>query len=77
MDVKKRAYDVVNGFKASLEDYQREALTDENFEELQILVEASIGANAANILHDMAKQLESLSHHTRQRAADIADETVN
>lgn len=76
MDVKKRAYDVVNGFKASLETHQLDALTDENFEELQMLIEASIGANAANILHDMAKQLEEVAHRTRQRAADIADENV-
>lgn len=73
MNVKKRAYDVVNGFKASLTPEQLEVLTEENFEELHILVEASIGANAARILHDMAKKLEALSHETRHRASEIEE----
>lgn len=77
MNINKRAYDVVNGFKASLEPEQLEVLTDENFEELQILVEASIGANASTILHDMAKQLEAMSAKTRHRAAEIEDDLID
>lgn len=74
MNIQKRAYDVVNGFKASLTDEQKEALDDENFEELQILVEASIGANAAKILHDMAKKLEAEAHEIRMRASEIEED---
>ncbi len=71
MKIDKHAYSVVDGFKKSLTKEQREALGDESFEELQILVEAAIGSTVAKVLHDTAKEMEELAKATRKHAASI------
>ncbi|MDX1352003.1 MAG: hypothetical protein R3254_03265 [Thiomicrorhabdus sp.] len=71
MKVDKHAYKVVEGFKESLDKEQRKALTAENFEELQILVEAALGATAENVLHDVAKDIEKLAKKTRKKTRFI------
>ncbi len=73
MKIEKHAYNVVDGFRNSLTKAQREALSEENFEELQMLVEAAIGSTVTKILHDTAKKLEKLAKVTRKHAASIDD----
>ena len=71
MKVDKHAYKVVAGFKKSLSKEQIKVLGSESFEELQILVEAALGATAENILHGVSKELESLAKKTRKKARTI------
>ena len=71
MKIDKHAYKVVDGFKKSLTKEQKEVLTAENFEELQILVEAALGSTAELALHCVAKDIEKLAKKTRKRAANI------
>jgi len=71
MKIDKHAYKVVEGFKKSLTKEQKALLTDENFEELQILVEAALGSTAELALHTVAKDVEKLAKKTRKRAANI------
>lgn len=71
MNVEEHAYSVVKGFKKSLNKEQKKALTDENFEELQILVEAALGSAAELALHDTAKSIEKLAKKVRKQAKSI------
>ncbi|WP_051145136.1 hypothetical protein [Thiomicrorhabdus sp. Kp2] len=71
MKVDKHAYKVVDGFKKSLSKEQRKVLNDENFEELQILVEAALGATAENVLHRVAKDVEVLAKKIRKKTRFI------
>ena len=73
MKIDKHAYKVVDGFKKSLTKEQKEVLTAENFEELQILVEAALGSTAELALHTVAKDLEKFAKKTRKKAANIDD----
>lgn len=73
MKIEKHAYNVVEGFKKSLTKEQRKALGKENFEELQMLVEAAIGSTTTKVLHDAAKEMEKLAKATRKHAASIAE----
>ncbi|QKI88504.1 hypothetical protein [Thiomicrorhabdus xiamenensis] len=71
MKISQHAYEVVKGFKNSLTDEQLQVIQEENFEELQILVEAAIGSTASRVLHDVAKEMEALAKKTRHSAASI------
>ncbi|MDA3806729.1 MAG: hypothetical protein PF440_02355 [Thiomicrorhabdus sp.] len=71
MKIDKHAYSVVDGFKKSLTQEQREELGDESFEELQMLVEAAIGSTVSKVLHDTAKEMEKLAKATRKHATSI------
>jgi len=71
MKIDKHAYKVVSGFKKSLSKEQKKALTDENFEELQILIEAALGSTAECAFHDTAKRIEKLAKETRKKAKFI------
>lgn len=71
MKIDKHAYKVVEGFKKSLSKQQRKALCKENFEELQILVEAALGSTAELALHDSAKSVEKLAKKIRKQAKSI------
>ncbi|MBN2646395.1 MAG: hypothetical protein JXR44_01260 [Thiotrichales bacterium] len=71
MKLSQHAYEVVNSFKQSLDETQRQALQDENFEELQMLIEAAIGSSVSRALHDLAKELELLAKKTRQAGASL------
>ncbi|BCN94116.1 hypothetical protein THMIRHAM_19010 [Thiomicrorhabdus immobilis] len=71
MKIDKHAYKVVDGFKKSLTKEQKKALTSENFEELQILIEAAIGSTAELALHTVAKDIEKLAKKTRKKAKFI------
>lgn len=73
MKIDKHAYRVVDGFKKSLTKEQRETLSDENFEELQILIEAAIGSTVTKVLHNAAKEMEELAKATRKHATSIAE----
>ena len=73
MKIEKHAYNVVDGFRNSLTKAQREALGDESFEELQMLVEAAIGSTVTKVLHDTAKEMEKMAKATRKHAASISD----
>lgn len=71
MKIDKHAYKVVSGFKKSLTKEQKSLLTHENFEELQILIEAALGSTAEKVLHDTAKKMEKLAKETRKKAKFI------
>ncbi len=71
MNINEHAYSVVKGFKKSLTKEQKQMLTDENFEELQILVEAALGSTAEIVLHSSAKSLEKLAKQLRKQAKSI------
>lgn len=71
MKVEKHAYQVVKSFKKSLTSDQKKALTDENFEELQILIEAALGSTAEIALHTSAKSIEKLAKKVRAQANSI------
>jgi|ACQI01.1.fsa_nt_gi uncharacterized phage infection (PIP) family protein YhgE len=71
MNVDKHAYKVVQSFKKSLNKQQRKTLTNENYEELQILIEAALGSTAEVALHDTAKSIEKLARKIRKQASAI------
>lgn len=71
MNVSQHAYEVVNGFRISLSPEQKAMLGDEDYENLQILIEAAIAAHASKVLHDNAKLIEALAKQTRHLAASI------
>lgn len=71
MNISQHAYDVVNGFRKSLTAEQEAVLGEEDYEDLQILVEAAIAAHASKALHDNAKEIEALAKKTRRHAASI------
>lgn len=71
MTIDKHAYQVVESFKKSLSKKQLEALSNENFEELQILIEAALGDTAEVTLHDSAKALEKMAKKLRKQAKSI------
>jgi len=71
MKIDKHAYKVVEGFKKSLTKQQRKAITNENFEELQILIEAALGSTAELAIHDVAKDIEKLAKKARKKAKSI------
>ncbi|MGM0541713.1 MAG: hypothetical protein ACQEQR_04680 [Pseudomonadota bacterium] len=72
MKIDKHAYKVVEAFKKSLTKEQRKALDRENFEELQILIEAAIGSTTTTVLHDVAKEIGKLAKTTRKHATSIS-----
>lgn len=71
MTIDKHAYEVVKSFKKSLNKNQVAALDAENFEELQMLIEAALGSTAETILHDTAKTLEKTAKKARKKAKSI------
>jgi len=71
MNISHHAYDVVKGFRNSLGEEQKAVLNQEDYEDLQILVEAAIAAHASKVLHDNAKQIEALAKSTRHLASSI------
>ncbi|WP_319380950.1 hypothetical protein [Thiomicrorhabdus sp.] len=71
MKIEEHAYKVVEGFKKSLTSKQCGAIGEEGFEELQILIEAALGAAVSKSLHDSAKQLERISKEMRHHAGHI------
>jgi len=71
MNINEHAYSVVKSFKKSLSKEQKNALTAENFEELQILIEAALGSTAEIALHDTAKSIEKLAKQVRKQAKSI------
>lgn len=73
MNINEHAYSVVKSFKKSLSKEQKKVLTPENYEELQILVEAALGSTAEIALHDTAKSIEKLAKQVRKQAKSIDD----
>lgn len=71
MNIDKHATKVVEGFKKSLNKQQRQLLTEDNYGELQILVEAALGSTAQLALHTVAKDLEKMAKKTRKKAASV------
>lgn len=71
MNINEHAYKVVKGFKKSLSKEQKKALNKENYEELQILIEAALGSATEIALHDCAKANEKLALKMRKRAKII------
>lgn len=71
MNISQHAYEVVKGFRKSLMTEQESVLSDEDYENLQILVEAAIAAHASKVLHENAKEIEALAKKTRRFAASI------
>lgn len=73
MNINEHAYNVVKSFRKSLTKEQKKLLTSENYEELQILIEAALGSTAELALHDSAKSMEKLAKKLRKRAKSVED----
>ncbi len=71
MNIEQHAYEVVDGFRKSLTDEQRNALGKESLEELHILIEAALGKAISTALHETVKEVEALAQSTRKRLTSI------
>lgn len=71
MNIDKHADKVVEAFQRSLTKAQLDALDANNFEELQILIEAALGTVIAESLNSTATEMELLAKSTRKHAASI------
>lgn len=72
VQIKGHAKQVVNHFKAMLDDPQIEVMTDEHFDELETLIEASLGVVYSQAQHDFAKELENLAHKLRKGSSTLS-----
>jgi len=71
MKINEHAKNVVESFKASLDEQQIASIGAESFDDLQILIEAAIGSTTSKAVHDIAKEIETLAKHARNQAAVI------
>lgn len=70
--IKGHAAQVVDHFKAMLDEPQVESLTGEHFDELETLIEASLSVVYSQAQHDFAKELEHLAHKLRKGSSQIS-----
>lgn len=71
MKVNKHADRVVASFKESLSKSKRKLLSENDYQKLQILIEAAIANTAECVLEDCAKDIEKLAKKARKRAKFI------
>lgn len=74
VQIKGHAAQVVEHFKAMLDEQQIVNLTDEHFDELETLVDASLRVIYSQAQHDFAKELELLAHKLRKGSSHIIGE---
>ena len=67
----KHAKEVVKEFKSILSDEALDAITDEQFSELETLVLASVEVVHSNMAHKAAKSVEALAHDLRKEAGHV------
>lgn len=70
--IKGHSKQIVDHFKSMLNESQIEMLNDEHFDELEMLIEASLGVVYSQAQHDFAKELELLAHRLRKGSSTIS-----
>ncbi|MBE0493171.1 MAG: hypothetical protein IBX48_02415 [Thiomicrospira sp.] len=73
MQIKGHAAQIVENFKALLNEQQMASLTDEPFEELETLIDASLSVVYSQAQHDFAKELEVMAHKLRKGSSHISE----
>lgn len=73
VQIKGHAAQVVRHFKAMLDDQQIANLSDEHFDELETLIEASLSVVYSQAQHDFAKELELLAHKLRKGSSHLSE----
>ena len=73
VQIKGHAAQIVESFKALLDEQQTASLTDELVEELETLIDASLSVVYSQAQHDFAKELEALAHKMRKGSSHISD----
>ncbi|PLY17236.1 MAG: phosphatase [Sedimenticola sp.] len=69
----KNARSIVNGFKSMLSDEVVEAVGDENFAQLTMLVESGMANLLLQNMEKVADQVEALAHAIRDDAENFDD----
>lgn len=70
--IKGHSKQVVDHFKAMLTDEQIEMMSQEHFDELETLIEASLSVVYSQAQHDFAIELENLAHKMRKGSSSIS-----
>ena len=65
------AHQVVERFERMLSKEQVEGITDEHFEELEILISAALGVVYSELTHKAAKALEDMAKELRRQAREV------
>ena len=72
LQVKGHAKEVVGRFIVMLDDSVIESISQEHFDELEMLIEASLGVVLSQAQHDFAKELEALAHRGRKSSSQVS-----
>ncbi|NCN43321.1 MAG: hypothetical protein CO158_02605 [Piscirickettsiaceae bacterium CG_4_9_14_3_um_filter_43_564] len=71
MHYQQHAQQVVSRFERMLSKEQVEGITQEHFDELEILITAALGVVYADVSHQAAKSLELLAKSLRRQAGEV------
>lgn len=71
--IKGHAAQVVEHFKGMLDESQIEGVTAEHFDELEMLIEASLNVLYSQAQHDFAKELELLARKLRKNSSHLSE----
>ena len=71
MHYQQHAQQVVTRFEKMLSEEQLEGITQEHFEELEILITAALGVVYSEVSHQAAKSLEELAKNLRRQASEV------
>lgn len=71
MTVEEHAAKVVARFKEMLTDEQVAMISEEHFQELEMLIEAAIGSSEAKALLEAVQQVEALSKKLAKHVSSI------
>lgn len=65
------AKEVVQRFQRMLTPEQRDAIPDEHFDELEMLISAALGVVQSEQAHRAAKLLENYAHELRRQSSEV------
>lgn len=71
MHYQQHSQQVVTRFERMLSKEQVEGITQEHFDELEILITAALGVVYAEVSHKAAKSLEELAKDLRRQASEV------
>lgn len=71
MHYQQHAQQVVTRFERMLSKEQVEGITQEHFEELEILITAALGVVYSEVAHQAAKSMEELAKNLRRQASEV------
>lgn len=69
LPMKGHAKEVVERFKIMLDAPQLEAISEEHFAELELLIDAAMEVVHSDAYHEFAKELEGVAKKMRKRAS--------